>query len=100
MASGCLEAWSILGGLPGWWAELGQWLALQRVEGAFLSVAEQAERNPWSAREKTPHQERREEDGKKLQVSFQEATAKHKNNFKGINKLNNCSVADLPKGVV
>lgn len=98
MASGCLEAWSILEGLLGW-AELGQWPELQRVEWA--SVAEQAERGPRNAREKTPRQERREEDGKKLQVSFQEATAKRKNNFKKINKLNNCSIADLlPKGIV
>lgn len=51
MASGCLEAWSILEGLLGW-AELGQWPELQRVEWA--SVAEQAERGPQERQREDP----------------------------------------------
>lgn len=83
-ASGGLETWSILEGMPGW-AGLGQWSELQRME-------------EWSAREKTPHRERREE---WEETSSQFPGGKQQNTKLKINILNDCGTADLlPKGTV
>lgn len=79
VASGGLETWSILEGMPGW-AGLEQWSVLQRVEGTFPPLPAIRGRTLERQREDTPPPARSGgKNGKKLQVSFQEATAKHKN---------------------
>lgn len=62
VASGGLETWSILEGMPGW-AGLEQWSVLQRVEGTFPPLPAIRGRTLERQREDTPppRQERREE---------------------------------------
>lgn len=76
VASGGLETWSILEGMPGW-AGLGQWSELQRMEKASLICRASRGRAPECQREDTPHPARGGgKNGKKLQVSFQEANSR------------------------
>lgn len=73
VASGGLETWSILEGMPGW-AGLEQW----SVERTFPHLRAIRGRALERQREDPPARSGGT-NGKKLQVSFQEATAKHKN---------------------
>lgn len=63
-ASGGLETWSILEGMPGW-AGLGQWSELQRME-------------EWSAREKTPPPGAERRMGRNFKSVSRRQTAEHK----------------------
>lgn len=77
-ASGGLETWTILEGLPGWSRAGAKARAAKGGKGLSFTPSG-GWSGGWSAKEKTPHQECRGEDGKKLQVSLQEATTKHNN---------------------
>lgn len=73
VASGGLER-SILEGVPGW-AGLGQWSELQRMEKASLVCRASRGRAPERQREDPPARGGGK-NGKKLQVSFQEANSR------------------------
>lgn len=93
VASGGLETWSILEGMPGW-AGLGQWSELQRMEKASLICRASRGRAPECQREDTPppRQGRREE---WKETSSQFPGGKQQNTKIKISILNDCSTANL-----
>lgn len=96
VASGGLETWSILEGMPGW-AGLEQWSVLQRVEGTFPPLPAIRGRALERQREDPPPGA----EGR-MGRNFKSVSRRQQKNIKiKINTLNDCSIADLlPKGTV
>lgn len=80
VASGGLETSTILEGLPGWSRAGAKARAAKDGKKPFppLHTKQRAGQGAGAPKRRLPLHECKGEDGKKLQVSFQEATTKHK----------------------